>query len=427
MAGVSSRSTGRTNGTPGWPGPPVRNSSVPSRARELSPAATWSRSVPGTFPDLSSGTARYEQVKPGWPGHGCAPVSAGRAGGVPGRAPGAAVQATATRASVMTVAAARVARAAGRDMRMLVPPGQRSGLPVPLPLGWTIYSNDRCARWVHATAGVTALQPVGALCARLPWEDGIGSRGAAGPDAPYPRCSAERGMGVLKVSAEEYPAPPAVVGRGAVFVEHRLKIPQASESAYIAPTAVLAGDVTVGPHSRVLFGAVITAEGGPVEIGRNCVIMEHAVIRGVPGQVTRIGDEVLVGPHAHLTGCVIEGGSRIATGAMVFNGARIERGAEVEFNAVVYVNTVVAAGTAVPMGWFAGGQPAELVAPGEWDRIRAIMGPLDYPGTVFGAGDSDTRSLMSGVARRYARGLALHHRDHVVPDERHLPAEEDPR
>jgi len=172
----------------------------------------------------------------------------------------------------------------------------------------------------------------------------------------------------------------------------------------------------------VLFGAVITAEGGPVEIGRNCVVMENAVVRGVPGQETRIGDEVLVGPHAHLTGCVIEGGSRIATGAMVFNGARIETGAEVEFNAVVYVNTVVPAGTAVPMGWFAGGRPAELVAPGDWDRIRDIMGPLDYPGTVFGVGAS---SLMPDIARRYARGLALHHRDHILPDEHHLPAQED--
>jgi hypothetical protein len=110
---------------------------------------------------------------------------------------------------------------------------------------------------------------------------------------------------------------------------------------------------------------------------------------------------------------------------MVFNGARIEAGAEVEFNAVVYVNTVVPAGTAVPMGWFAGGEPAELVAPGDWDRIRAIMGPLDYPGTVFGVGDSDTSSLMSGVARRYARGLALHHQDHIVPDERHVPTQDD--
>jgi gamma-carbonic anhydrase len=228
----------------------------------------------------------------------------------------------------------------------------------------------------------------------------------------------------MTVSADEYPVPPQVIGRGAVFVEHRLKIPQVSESAYIAPTAVLAGDVTVGPHSRVLFGAVITAEGGPVEIGRNCVIMENAVIRGVPGQQTRIGDDVLVGPHAHLTGCVIEGRSRIATGATIFNGARIEAGAEVEFNAVVYVNTVVLAGAAVPMGWFAGGQPAELVAPGDWERIRAIMGPLDYPGTVFGIGAGDSGPVMSDVARRYARGLALHHRDHVVPDERHLPTPE---
>ncbi|HEV2932714.1 MAG TPA: acyltransferase [Streptosporangiaceae bacterium] len=223
----------------------------------------------------------------------------------------------------------------------------------------------------------------------------------------------------------EYPVPPVVVGRGAVFVEHRLKIPQVSESAYIAPTAVLAGDVTVGPHSRVLFGAVITAEGGPVEIGRNCVIMENAVIRGVPGQQTRVGDNVVIGPHTHLTGCVIEGGSRIATGAIVFNGARIETGAEVEFNAVVYVNTVVPAGTAVPMGWFAGGQPAELVPPGDWDRIRATMGPLDYAGTVFGVGANGADPVMSDVARRYARGLALHHQDHIVPDVRHQPVSED--
>ena len=231
---------------------------------------------------------------------------------------------------------------------------------------------------------------------------------------------------VMNVSADEYPVPPPVVGRGAVFVEHRLKSPQVSESAYIAPTAVLAGDVTVGPHSRVLFGAVITAEGGAVQIGANCVVMENTIIRGVPGQETRVGDDAVIGPHAHLTGCVIEGGSRIATGAVVFNGARIEAGAEVEFNAVVYVNTVVPSGVAVPMGWFAGGQPAELVAPGDWDRIRAIMGPLDYPGTVFGVAASDTSTPMSDVARRYARGLALHHQDHIVPDERHTPSDQNP-
>lgn len=215
------------------------------------------------------------------------------------------------------------------------------------------------------------------------------------------------------MSAEEYPAPPRTVGRDAVFVRHRHKSPQVAESAYVAPNAVLCGDVRVGPHSRVLFGAVVTAEGGPVEIGANCVIMENAVVRGVPQSPTRLGDHVLVGPHASLTGCVIEGDTRIATGAVVFNGARVEVGAQVEFHAVVFVNTVVPAGMAVPMGWFAGGDPAQLVAPGEWERIRDLIGPLDYPGTVFGVSGGD--DVVPDIARRYARSLALHQRDRVLP------------
>ena len=222
---------------------------------------------------------------------------------------------------------------------------------------------------------------------------------------------------------EEYQPLPRPVGRHAVFVRHRLHSPVVAQSAYIAPNAVLCGDVTVGPHSRVLFGAVITAEGGPVEIGAHCVIMENAVVRGVARHPTRLGDHVLVGPHASLTGCVIEGDTRIATGAVVFNGARLGVGAELDFHAVVHVNTVVPAGTAVPMGWFAGGDPAELVPPSDRDRIRELMGPLDYAGTVFGIGG--TATPMQDIAQRYARALALHNRDVVLlPSQRDLLAHE---
>jgi carbonic anhydrase/acetyltransferase-like protein (isoleucine patch superfamily) len=203
------------------------------------------------------------------------------------------------------------------------------------------------------------------------------------------------------------------VGRGALFITHRNARPRVDESAYIAPTAVLCGDVTVGPHSRVLFGAVITAEGGPVEIGANSIIMENAIVRGVPRHPLRIGDNVIVGPHAHLTGCVVEGDARIATGATLFNGAHLGATAEVEFGAVVHVNTVVPPGVAVPMGWFAGGDPAELVPPNDWERIRAVMGPLDYPGTVFGVSQEPGNLAMPDVARRYARGLAMHRYDSV--------------
>lgn len=219
------------------------------------------------------------------------------------------------------------------------------------------------------------------------------------------------------MTAEEYVPPTPTVGRDALFVRHRHKSPKVADSAYIAPNAVLCGDVTIGPHSRVLFGAVITAEGGPVEIGANCVIMENAIVRGVPQHPTKLGDHVLVGPHAALTGCVIEGDTRIATGAVVFNGARIEIGAQVEFHAVVFVNTVVPAGVAVPMGWFAGGDPAELVAPQDWQRISDLIGPLDYPGTVFGVSGGD--STVPDIAHRYARSLALHHYDQVLPPSQH--------
>jgi carbonic anhydrase/acetyltransferase-like protein (isoleucine patch superfamily) len=222
-------------------------------------------------------------------------------------------------------------------------------------------------------------------------------------------------------SDDEYAPRPRAVGQDAVFVRHRLKSPQVAESAYIAPTAVLCGDVTVGPHSRVLFGAVVTAEGGPVQIGAHCVIMENAVVRGVPQHPTQLGDHVLVGPHVSLTGCVIEGDTRIATGAVVFNGARIKVGAEIEFHAVVHVNTVVPAGVAVPMGWFAGGDPAELIPPGEWERIRELIGRLNYPGTVFGigVGEGASDAPMPDIARRFARGLALHHKDTVLPVGQH--------
>ena len=219
------------------------------------------------------------------------------------------------------------------------------------------------------------------------------------------------------MTAAEYPPPPRTVGRDALFVRHRHRSPKVADSAYVAPNAVLCGDVKIGPHSRVLFGAVITAEGGPVEIGANCVIMENAVVRGVPQHPTKLGDHVLVGPHAALTGCIIEGDTRIATGAVVFNGARIEVGAQVEFHAVVFVNTVIPAGVAVPMGWFAGGDPAQLVAPDDWHRISDLIGPLDYPGTVFGVSGGD--ATVPDIAQRYARSLALHHRDQVLPPSQH--------
>lgn len=198
-----------------------------------------------------------------------------------------------------------------------------------------------------------------------------------------------------------------------MLIEHRGAQPRVDASAYVAPNAVLSGAVIVGPHASLLFGVVLTDDGGPIEIGPECVIMEHAVIRGTPRHPTRLGRSVLVGPHAHLTGCVVEDDAFLATGVTVFNGATIGRGAEVRVNGVVQINTEVPPDTTVPIGWVAVGRPAQCFPPGEHDRIWAVQARMDFPGTVWGV----DRSVAPGeITRRYARALARHHADDRVGD-----------
>src|SRR5438477_271762 len=134
-----------------------------------------------------------------------------------------------------------------------------------------------------------------------------------------------------------------------MILEHGGKRPRIHASAYVAPNATICGEVTVGAESRVLFGAVLTAESGPVTIGERCIIMENAVIRGVAHQPASLGDHVLVGPHAHLSGCRVEDDVFIATGACIFNCATIRARATVRIRGIVHIRTRIPPGTALPI------------------------------------------------------------------------------
>ena len=196
-----------------------------------------------------------------------------------------------------------------------------------------------------------------------------------------------------------------------MIIEHGDKSPEIAESAYIAPTAVVRGDVRIGSGSAVLFGAVVSAEGGSVEIGSDCVIMENAVVRGTPKNPVIIGNQVLVGPRAHLSGCQVEDDSFLATGSTVFNGAVIEKSVEVRVNGVVHVNTRLTQGSVVPIGWVAVGDPAESYPPSEHDKIWDVQRELDFPGTVWGV----DRAVSKGErTRRYAKALARHKADQII-------------
>jgi gamma-carbonic anhydrase len=198
-----------------------------------------------------------------------------------------------------------------------------------------------------------------------------------------------------------------------VLIEHEGKRPQVAESAYVAPTAVVCGDVTVGPHSRILFGAVLTAEGGPIELGERCIVMENALVRGRQSHPAVLGDHVLVGPHAHVNGAQVEHDVFLATGVSVFPGARIGHGSEVRINAVVHVNSVLREGTTVPIGWIAVGDPAELFPPAAHDELWPIQRRMDFPRTVFGLERAE--ATMERVSERYAERFGRH-RDDIVLD-----------
>jgi carbonic anhydrase/acetyltransferase-like protein (isoleucine patch superfamily) len=196
-----------------------------------------------------------------------------------------------------------------------------------------------------------------------------------------------------------------------MLIEHRGERPTVDPSAYVAPTAVLCGDVRVGPDARVLFGAVVTAEDGRVEVGARCVVMENALVRGRESHPVELGEDVLVGPHAHVNGSVVGSGAFIATGAALFPGSRVGRNAEVRINAVVHVNTVLEDEALVPIGWVAVGNPARIIAPWDHDEIWRIQQALDFPRTVYGLPrDATARQRME----RQADWFGAHRDDRPV-------------
>ena len=197
-----------------------------------------------------------------------------------------------------------------------------------------------------------------------------------------------------------------------MLIEHEGVGPRVAESAYVAPNAVLCGDVRVGEEARILFGAVLTAEGGSIEVGTRSIVMENALVRGRGGHPARLGEHVLVGPHAHVNGATIEEEVFLATGVSVFPGASVGRGSEVRVGAVVHVNSTLAPGTTVPIGWVAAGDPAELFSPDRHEELWAVQERMDFPGTVFRM--SREEATMERVARRYSESFGLHRGDRVL-------------
>jgi carbonic anhydrase/acetyltransferase-like protein (isoleucine patch superfamily) len=163
-----------------------------------------------------------------------------------------------------------------------------------------------------------------------------------------------------------------------------------------------------------MHGARLIGEsGGSIRIGRNCIVMENAVLRATKRHSCTIGSHCLIGPNAHVVGARLEDEVFIATGAAVFHGAQLCRGCEVRVHATVHLRTRLDSGATVPIGWIAVGDPARILPPDRHEEIWAIQKTLDFPQWVYGF-DRNTPDLMVQVTQRLSELFGPHAAD--IPD-----------
>jgi carbonic anhydrase/acetyltransferase-like protein (isoleucine patch superfamily) len=133
--------------------------------------------------------------------------------------------------------------------------------------------------------------------------------------------------------------------------------PQIHETAWIAPTACLIGDVTVEEHASVWFNAVIRGDSGPIVIRAGANVQDGTVIHGDSGR-TEIGPGVTIG-HS----CMVHGPLTIGRQALIGNGSTVLNGAAIGDGALVGAGSLVTPNTVIPPGVMALGAPARVTGP----------------------------------------------------------------
>jgi carbonic anhydrase/acetyltransferase-like protein (isoleucine patch superfamily) len=155
-----------------------------------------------------------------------------------------------------------------------------------------------------------------------------------------------------------------------VNIEWQGKVPVVADDAFVAPNAVLIGDVTVEPGASIWFGAVLRADFGSIVVRRGANVQDNVVIHVDADYPTEIGESVTVGHGAVIEGCRIERGAVIGMNAVVLIGAVVGE------EAMVAAGAVVGEGMQVPERHLAAGVPAavkkELSGRSlEWVRMAA--------------------------------------------------------
>ena len=131
--------------------------------------------------------------------------------------------------------------------------------------------------------------------------------------------------------------------------------PKIDQSAWIAPSADLIGNIEIGEDSSVWFGCVIRSDINEVKIGKNTNIQDLSCIHTDTNSKTIIGNNVTVGHKVMLHGCIIEDNCLIGMSATILDNAVIGEGS------IVGANSLVTAGKVFPPRSMIMGSPAKVV------------------------------------------------------------------
>ena len=131
--------------------------------------------------------------------------------------------------------------------------------------------------------------------------------------------------------------------------------PHVAKDVFVAPSADVVGDVTIGAGASVWYGAVLRGDAEHVEIGAGTNVQDGAVGHADPGFPLSVGRNVTIGHRAIVHGARIEDGALIGMAAVVLNGAKVGAGA------LLAAGALLPEGKEVPPGSLAAGAPARVL------------------------------------------------------------------
>jgi carbonic anhydrase/acetyltransferase-like protein (isoleucine patch superfamily) len=144
--------------------------------------------------------------------------------------------------------------------------------------------------------------------------------------------------------------------------------PTIDDDAFVAPTAVVVGAVTMGPHASIWYSAVARADAETIEIGAGSNVQDGCTLHSDAGFPLVVGSGVTVGHRVVLHGARVDDDVLIGMGSVVMNGAHIGSGS------IVAAGAVVTQGTEVPPGSVVAGIPARVVRQATDDDLAHIRG-----------------------------------------------------